>query len=524
MIYPPSCSPQGLDKTSTAGTNTSEVPASANTYAKLERDLANERLHSARNLHEAGRSGYPEPLPNLGATNQWERVPATYGLSSIRARAREGISSARAKLSGGGGHGGARSPDRQLANYQRRHGVSELLRRTDLTPVGRLTELLSLLAAGVDVNQTVKVGWQAFRTSLLFEACVNGELMLVRTLLEHGADATRPYGPSGLTCLYNGMRARAQPCTVTLRVRVRSRLCARVCPLVCVLVCVSCLSPADRTSLIRLSRTPAVALNGHAAVARLLVEHCDAGAPPGTSTGATRPTPFAATPTADGLAPLYAACQGGHDGVVDVLLSAPSMTTELAERPIPVSLGGHTALHVACQGGHVECVYSLLDRMRVAIDPKTEGEGTTPLMLCLYLAARTPGVRHLQCAQLLLKAGASLALRDANGRSALDMAPAEWRDPLLAYRYAQNGRGAGSSGEDALLVALGRMPPGGVADAGRAKRGDHNGHGISGRRTHFQGTSAQRSADAGKGEAEGWMGPLCRSLRCCVCVGSGRPP
>jgi len=102
--------------------------------------------------------------------------------------------------------------------------------------------------------------------------------------------------------------------------------------------------------------------------------------------------------------------------VVDVLLSAPSMTTELAERPIPASLGGHTALHVACQGGHVECVYSLLDRMRVAIDPKTEGEGTTPLMLCLYLAARTPGVRHLQCAQLLLKAGASLALRDANGR------------------------------------------------------------------------------------------------------------
>ena len=242
MIYPPSCSPQGLDKTSTAGTNTSEVPASANTYAKLERDLANERLHSARNLHEAGRSGYPEPLPNLGATNQWERVPATYGLSSIRARAREGISSARAKLSGGGGHGGARSPDRQLANYQRRHGVSELLRRTDLTPVGRLTELQSLLAAGVDVNQTVKVGWQAFRTSLLFEACVNGELMLVRTLLEHGADATRPYGPSGLTCLYNGMRARAQPCTVTLRVRVRSRLCVLVCvpSSVCSCVCPVC--------------------------------------------------------------------------------------------------------------------------------------------------------------------------------------------------------------------------------------------------------------------------------------------
>ena len=199
------------------------------------------------------------------------------------------------------------------------------------------------------------------------------------------------------------------------------------------------------------------------------------------------------------------------------------MTTELAERPLPSSLGGHSALHVACQGGHIECVRLLLECMNVAVDPKTEGDSTTPLIIALYMAAHSLEARHLQCVQLLLKAGASLGARDAKGRSALDMAPPEWRSALLAYRYAQNGRGTGSCGENALLVALGRALP--LDSAQNARRGvaecgsvPHGGARTSAARTpdrhaRFGGTSTE------SGEAKGGVALLCDSLHSCMSWG-----
>ena len=103
-------------------------------------------------------------LGGIGSTNKWERVPSSfYGLSSVRARVDRMVSSFR----GGGDDTTAKA---FLKGGQARHGLAEFLRKSsEMNTVERLKAVHDLLAAGANPNQTVKVPWQPFRTTALFE-------------------------------------------------------------------------------------------------------------------------------------------------------------------------------------------------------------------------------------------------------------------------------------------------------------------------------------------------------------------
>jgi len=63
-------------------------------------------------------------------------------------------------------------------------------------------ELTILLKAGHNPNVLVKVPWQDFETTPLFEASVNGYKRIVRVLIEHGAKVDTIVGP-GFSPVYN---------------------------------------------------------------------------------------------------------------------------------------------------------------------------------------------------------------------------------------------------------------------------------------------------------------------------------
>ena len=137
----------------------------------------------------------------------------------------------------------------------------------------------------------------------------------------------------------------------------------------------------------------------------------------------------------------------GEIECVDALLQAKGMTVELANQALPPPIGSHTALHAAAQNGHDEVVRLLL-AYGVDVDPIAGVKKNTPLMCCLYMAARAQthntgmDTRYFRCVQHLLKAGANLDKRDALGRRALDWAPADWAQPLCEYvaRVEDTGR------------------------------------------------------------------------------------
>lgn len=120
--------------------------------------------------------------------------------------------------------------------------------------------------------------------------------------------------------------------------------------------------------------------------------------------------------TDEGFSPLYISAQNGHMDCVVLCLGATSMTKELADLG-PKELGGATALYIAVQNGHPDCVHQLI-KAGCAIDPVTEA-GSTPLMIALYLADIYADKPHIDCARMLLEAGASLELKDKSGRDAL---------------------------------------------------------------------------------------------------------
>lgn len=142
------------------------------------------------------------------------------------------------------------------------------------------------------------------------------------------------------------------------------------------------------------------AQNGHYEVVALLLEH-----------GAT-----VTQLTDEGFSPLYISAQNGHMDCVVLCLGASSMTKELADLG-PKEIGGATALYIAVQNGHPDCVHQLI-KAGVNVDPVTDA-GSTPLMIALYLADVYGDKPHIDCARLLLEAGASLDIKDKSGRNAL---------------------------------------------------------------------------------------------------------
>ena len=184
------------------------------------------------------------------------------------------------------------------------------------------------------------------------------------------------------------------------------------------------------------------AFQGHGETVRILAE---AGADINASTD-------------EQFTPLYIACQEGHADCALTLLKHGAHPDHA--RPDE----GATALYIASQNGRSACVESLIHH-RATID-KPMFDGSTPLMIACYFA-------HARVVELLLRAGASLAVFDKRGRNALEWAKKR-DDPLvvalvqeeLAARTTARTLGGGFGNLFGLLGPPSAAPDGGGAGAG----------------------------------------------------------
>ena len=120
---------------------------------------------------------------------QFVRVPIANlsGMSAIRQRAVD-----LSHLSGAG----------FLSGRRKREGFAGFLKSTIENAKDRLEEAQRLINSGASPNRMVKVLWQTFRTTPLFEAAIAGDHeALVALYLEAGADVDLVQGP-GYTALY----------------------------------------------------------------------------------------------------------------------------------------------------------------------------------------------------------------------------------------------------------------------------------------------------------------------------------
>ena len=97
----------------------------------------------------------------------------------------------------------------------------------------------------------------------------------------------------------------------------------------------------------------------------------------------------------------------------------------------PRALGGATPLYVCSQTGCAEVVDQLLRYSGLSVECRMQADGSTPLMIAIYMASRSAGVEHMRIVEHLMQAGASLQTKDHFGRTALDWAPPEWRAALI---------------------------------------------------------------------------------------------
>ena len=110
----------------------------------------------------------------------------------------------------------------------------------------------------------------------------------------------------------------------------------------------------------------------------------------------------------DGWTPLHLAAFFGRDEAVRLLLERGADVHAVSKNPT-----ANTPLHAAAVRGHVAVVGLLLER---GADPnRAAGGGFTPLHL-------TAGAGHEAVASLLLERGADLTVREAQGRTAEQVA------------------------------------------------------------------------------------------------------
>jgi ankyrin repeat protein len=127
-------------------------------------------------------------------------------------------------------------------------------------------------------------------------------------------------------------------------------------------------------------------------------------------------------PNDSGMTALHYAAFGGHLACVETLLLAK---VRLVDNLTPDEA---TALHSAACGGHVNCIEALL-RAKVRLDATTT-DGDTALHIAASIAACSS---KSDAVKRLLAAGASTAIRNKAGQTALDvLAPVLWSLGLMS--------------------------------------------------------------------------------------------
>ena len=192
---------------------------------------------------------------------------------------------------------------------------------------------LALACGGVNASAAPDPG----QPSVLWRAVGQGQVDVVRVLVESGqVDVNHP-GPSGETALWRAASAGDAACT-------------------CLLLA------AEGVDVNRANDVGATALYvacqvGQEACARLLLAAADTDQNQATDDGAT---------------PLHIACEKGHEACVLQLLAAAGTDQNLATNT------GATPLFMACQMGHEACVRLLLATAGTSVNAPRNG-GITPL-------------------------------------------------------------------------------------------------------------------------------------------------
>lgn len=135
---------------------------------------------------------------------------------------------------------------------------------------------------------------------------------------------------------------------------------------------------------------------------------------------------------------------------------------------------GRKLIHIAPLYGSYECLFQLLDNEGIEIDPRERLQGDTPLHCALRYAERDPKVGGA-IVNLLIECGASIALKNKQGKTPIDLAKAanltDIANSLRGAQYAAE-LGAAEAGAD-VDVDLGADGPAGEDD-------DDAGSGLSG--------------------------------------------
>jgi ankyrin repeat protein len=112
----------------------------------------------------------------------------------------------------------------------------------------------------------------------------------------------------------------------------------------------------------------------------------------------------------EGYTPLHLACHSGCIRCVQYLVEGDVPKADVAA----VTLRGQNGLHLACLSHHAEVATLILQVYPGALDLQ-DGEGNTPLHCCAVVGS-------LDCAQLLLQKEANTTLRNAQKKTAYDLA------------------------------------------------------------------------------------------------------